>query len=147
MLTQADMLFHDAAAIPPTLRGIVYDVCTPRPYAECASQRARWSDSFCKCNPSESIPSFVHHTLILQDFSLKQAYFCEKWNLFSRLVPEGVKLSVIQPSVCQISISSNLLLLLWFVGACVARCIEKLILLHIMRRLFFLLVLCHDVWK
>lgn len=33
--------------------------------------------------------------------------------------------------VCQISISFNLLLLLWLVGACVARCIEKLIVLHI----------------
>lgn len=46
-------------------------------------------------------------------------------------MPERAKLSVIQACVCQISISFNLLLLLWLVGACVARCIEKVIVLHI----------------
>ena len=62
-------------------------------------------------------------------------------------MPEGAALSVLQACVCQISISFNLVLLLWFVGDCVARRIEKMIVLHIIMCLFFLLLLCHDVLK
>lgn len=84
----ANVLFHMAQprSIPHILRGVVYDVCTPWFHAKCASQQAERSNSFCKClaycSGSESILSFLHHALILQDFLHSASIFLWKMKPF-----------------------------------------------------------------
>lgn len=103
-------------------------------------------DSCCKClAPCSSTGSglpFLCRTLILQVFLHPASTFLWKMKPFLCLRGKSCQLSWRASAR-----SFNLLPLLWFDGAWVAGCIEKLMVLHIIKCLFLLLVLCQDVLK